>query len=465
MMNKRDSLVRLLIVSIVMVVIASVGALGFVYYRNGKNNDGSGIVDDKKQEAGIGNDDDNLPDDGRDDLPIIDPGKKDDEPIDEDSDGYLYDASIYQYVRIGNVYCVAGFAKNVKNVRSNLILPTKTPNGGKVAGIFDSAFAVNGDGLNSKIKRVVIPSTYTLISESAFENSNIEAVYIGLVVDGNVVSRPIVEGNMTIKADTFKNCTKLVQIEIYKSVKSVDPKAFNGATNVNVMIIESKTVLAGMTGDFFGISTDHNIELLIERNIDNENSVVLTNLFKLIDIKYNRNVEMHRYMVKKFAKNVFEVRDNKIIGLSDWAKTKNIEYLLVNSETTGISKPSTSFGAKVVVGCNAFTNNANLKGVVFDGIDVEIEENAFAGCVNLKTLEFNTEQFLIRRNAFASCIKLSAIKMIMNTSVLVSHYYEGAIWSGEYAIRVDKTESKELIKLLLEVPKADDYNEFSAIVG
>lgn len=88
MMNKRDSLVRLLIVSIVMVVIASVGALGFVYYRNGKNNDGSGIVDDKKQEAGIGNDDNKLPDDGRDDLPIIDPGKKDDEPIDEDSDGY-----------------------------------------------------------------------------------------------------------------------------------------------------------------------------------------------------------------------------------------------------------------------------------------------------------------------------------------------------------------------------------------
>lgn len=464
-MEKRDSLVRLLIVSIVMVVIVSIGALGFMYYRNGKNNNGSGIVDDKKQEAGIGNDDDNLPDDGKDDFPIIDPGKKDDEPTDEDSDEYLNDANIYQYAKIGNVYYVAGFADNVKNVRSNLILPTETPDGGRVVGICNSAFAVYKEGLNSKIKRVVIPSTYTLISKSAFENSNIEAVYIGLVVDGNVVSRPIVEGKMTINADTFKNCTKLVQIEIYKSVKSVDPKAFNGATNVNVMIIESKTVLAGMTGNFFGISTDHNIELLIERNIDNGNSVVLTNLFKLIDIKYNRNVEMHRYMVKKFAKNVFEVRDNKIIGLSDWAKSKNVEYLLINSETTGISKPSTSFGAKVVVGCNAFTKNANLKGVVFDGIDVEIEENAFARCVNLKTLEFNTEQFLIRRNAFTSCIRLSAIKMTMNTSVLVSHYYEGAIWSGEYAIRVDKTESKELIKLLLEVSKADDYNEFSAIVG
>ena len=464
MMNRKDSLVRLLIVSIVMVVIVSVGALGFVYYRNGKNNN-SGIVDNNKQEASIGNDDNDKTDEKGNDEPIIDPGKKDDEPTYEDSDKYLYDANIYDYVKIGNDYYIMGFADGVKDIRSNLILPTETPNGGVVAGIGNSAFAVNSDGLNSKIKRVVIPSTYKLVSKVAFENSNVEAVYLGLVVDGNVVSRPVVEGNMVVNVDAFKNCTKLTEIEIYKSVKSVDEKAFNGATNVSKMVIESKTVLKGLTKNFLGITTDHNIELLVQRNIDDGKNLVLTSLFAVIDIKYNRNVEMYRYIVKQFAKNVFEVRDNKILGLSNWAKTQNIEYLLINSATTGITKPATNFGVEIVVGCNAFAKTVNLKGVVFDNVNVEIEENAFLSCVNLKTVEFNTEQFVIRRNAFSGCVRLSAIKCMMNTDVLVSHYYKGAIWSGEYAIRVNKTESKEFIKLLLEVSVTDYYNEFSAIVG
>lgn len=394
MTSKKDSFIRLLIVTIIVVAIVAVGVLGFVYYRKkGKTNNGSGTNNNSNQESNIKDDDNNSSDEPIvPDIPIIP-----DEP--ENKDGYLYGDSIYEYIKIGDNYFITGFADTKLNFNGNLILPTETAFGGKVVGIATNAFCVYGDDANAKIKRVVVPASYMVVGKNAFKNSNIEELYLGLEVDGNVVTRPTKTYKLQVDNKAFDGCKKLNRIEIYKSVLSVGENAFAGATGVYDIIIESGEVLQNIDDNFFGISTAHNIELLVERKIDASKSATISNLFRLIDIKYNRNVRMNRYMLKDHSEKVFVVVGSTVVGLSDFAIVNQVENLIINSETTGIYSKTGDALAEIAIADGAFSGNNYLKSVVFENANVEILSDAFNGCKNLNTLEFDTEQFVIRKNA------------------------------------------------------------------
>ncbi len=462
MTSRKDSFIRLLIITIIVLAIVSVGALGFVYYRKkGNVNNGGGANNNSNQESNIKDDDNNS---GSDepivpDVPIIP-----DEP--ENKDGYLNDASIYEYIKIGDNYFITGFKDTGLNFNGNLILPTETTLGGRVVGVATNAFCVYGDDANAKIKRVVVPASYMVVGKNAFKNSNIEELYLGLEVDGNVVTRPTKTYKLQVSNNAFTDCKKLNKIEIYKSVLSVGENAFAGATAVYEMIIESGEVLKNIDNNFFGISTTHNIELLVERKIDASKSATISQLFRLIDIKYNRNVRMNRYMLKEHSEKVFVVVGNTVVGLSDFAIVNQIENMIINSETTGIYGKNGDALADIAIADGAFSGNNYVKSVVFENANVEIMRDAFNGCKNLSTLEFDTEQFTIRKNAFVGCDSLKAVKVLKNNTLLVMRKLANGGYGGDYSIMVDKKESYELIKLLIEDNTENYYyNEFCTIVG
>ena len=462
MTSRKDSFIRLLVVTIIVLAIVTVGALGFMYYRKkGNVNNGGGANNNSNQESNIKDDDNNS---GSDepivpDIPIIP-----DEP--ENKDGYLNDASIYEYIKIGNSYFIAGFKDTGLNFNGNLILPTETTLGGRIVGVATNAFCVDGDDANAKIKRVVVPASYLVVGENAFKNSNIEELYLGLEVNGNVVTRPTKTYKLDVRNNAFNGCKKLNKIEIYKSVSSVGEKAFAGATGVYEMIIESSDVLKNIDDNFFGIKTTHNIELLVERKIDASKSATISNLFRLIDIKYNRNVRMNRYMLKEHSEKVFVVVGNTVVGLSDFAIVNQIENMIINSETTGIYSKTGDALADIAIADGAFSGNYYLKSVVFENANVEIMSDAFNGCKNLNTLEFDTEQFTIGKNAFVGCDSLKAVKVLKNNTLLVMRRSANGGYGGDYSILVDKKESYELIKLLIEDNTENYYyNEFCTIVG
>lgn len=461
MTSRKDSFIRLLVVTIIVLAIVAVGALGFMYYRKkGNVNNGGGANNNSNQESNIKDDDNNS---GSDepivpDVPIIP-----DEP--ENKDGYLNDASIYEYIKIGNSYFITGFKDTGLNFNGNLILPTETTLGGRIVGVATNAFCVDGDDANAKIKRVVVPASYLVVGENAFKNSNIEELYLGLEVNGNVVTRPTKTYKLDVRNNAFSGCKKLNKIEIYKSVSSVGEKAFAGATGVYEMIIESSDVLKNIDDNFFGIKTTHNIELLVERKIDASKSATISNLFRLIDIKYNRNVRMNRYMLKEHSEKVFVVVGNTVVGLSDFAIVNQIENMIINSETTGIYSKTGDALADIAIADGAFSGNNYLKSVVFENANVEIMSDAFNGCKNLNTLEFDTEQFTIGKNAFVGCDSLKAVKVLKNNTLLVMRRSANGGYGGDYSILVDKKESYELIKLLIEDNTENYYYKFCTIVG
>lgn len=460
MTSRKDSFIRLLIITIIVLAIVSVGALGFVYYRKkGNTNNGGGANNNSNQESNIKDDDNNGSDEPIvPDIPIIP-----DEP--ENKDGYLNDASIYEYIKIGDNYFITGFKDTGLNFNGNLILPTETTLGGRIVGVATNAFCVDGDDANAKIKRVVVPASYLVVGENAFKNSNIEELYLGLEVNGNVVTRPTKTYKLDVRNNAFNGCKKLNKIEIYKSVSSVGEKAFAGATGVYEMIIESSDVLKNIDDNFFGIKTTHNIELLVERKIDASKSATISNLFRLIDIKYNRNVRMNRYMLKEHSEKVFVVVGNTVVGLSDFAIVNQIENMIINSETTGIYSKTGDALADIAIADGAFSGNHYLKSVVFENANMEIMSDAFNGCKNLNTLEFDTEQFTIGKNAFVGCDSLKAVKVLKNNTLLVMRRSANGGYGGDYSILVDKKESYELIKLLIEDNTENYYYKFCTIVG
>lgn len=337
MKNKLTNVLSVLALSILLIAVVGGLVWGFLYLNKMETKNTQNPVQDSKTEQVsededrewlIGGDEDNNLDskDENDSNADIDNGKV------VESVKYLWNANAFTYKKSDSEgYLVTGI-KDADVYYENIILPTKTPEGEAVVGISKSAFKSTKNDYCKQIKKVVVPSTYKIIDNSAFEGSNIEEVSIGLLIksvteDGGRLqyAYPTVDGEMVIYKNAFKDCKNLKKVEMYKAVSGVSKNAFAGAENIESMSIETESVLSALTEDIYGSSTQTTITIFVRKSIDCDNNEVLNHRFmkseKTVErgsvefVEYNSKGVFYTIIVDAnggtTSKTVYEVGSNE----------------------------------------------------------------------------------------------------------------------------------------------------------
>ena len=250
-----------------------------------------------------------------------------------------------KFIGNGDGTCrVAGF-ENVEI--SNLVIPSKSPDGDTVTSIGYRAFAGCSDILN-----VSIPEGVTSIAKQAFSGCS------GI----SFVEFP--DSIVSIGDSAFSNCYVLNSVSIGKNLKIIGSAAFSDCyelSKVNIADIES----------WFGISFgSYDANPLYYAHDLYMNSAVVT------DVKVPNSVTS----ITKYAFYGCSCIENITIGSS----VKNI-------------------------GNSAFNGCSGLKNVVVGNNVKSIEQSAFAGCSRIQKIEFPDSVTNIANSAFSNCSGLAEV--------------------------------------------------------
>lgn len=107
-----------------------------------------------------------------------------------------------------------------------LVLPTEDANGNKITAIDDT---FKGD---TNIKSLIVPSSYTTISENAFEGSSLTSIDL---------SNSQIE---TISKSAFKDCGSLTSVKLPETLKMIDSDAFTNAQITSLILPTSLETLS-----------------------------------------------------------------------------------------------------------------------------------------------------------------------------------------------------------------------------
>lgn len=219
------------------------------------------------------------------------------------------------------------------------------------------------------LKNITIPGNVETIGTNAFENcTSLEDVDI-LTVNKNTPY-------LTIASKAFLNCTGLTKFIIPKSANSVASDAFEGCTNL-VIVLNNSSKDFVLTGSF-DVTKDED------------------DLKDKVDI-----IDGYTFRTNYMGVTVLEA---------------------IPSGQTEIVLPSLTDGKTYKIPTNMFQNNQAITSVSIPGCVTEIEDDAFNGCRGLKTVtieEGNLNRIGIR--AFAACYALTSIN-IPSTVTEIGNY-------------------------------------------
>lgn len=296
MRNKLKDVLSVLALSILLVAVVGGLVWGFLYLSKMESKTTQNPVQDSKTEQVnedderewlIGGDEDNNSNGKEDDSSSN--GNAGDSASEKkiESVKYLWNANAFTYKKNGSAeeYFVTGI-KDADVYYENIILPTETPEGGKVVGISNGAFSSTKNDYCKAIKKVVVPSIYKSIGVGAFEGSNIEEVSIGLIIKGSTedgsklhYAKPTVDGKMVICKNAFKDCKNLKNVEMYKAVSGVSVNAFTGSENIESISIETESALEDLNKNIFGSETQTTVTIYVRKSIDGGDNEVLNYRF------------------------------------------------------------------------------------------------------------------------------------------------------------------------------------------
>lgn len=337
MKNKLTNVLSVLALSILLVAVVGGLVWGFLYLNKMETKNTQNPVQDSKTEQVSEDEDKEWLIGGDEDNNLESKGDND---SNSDSDNgktvesvkYLWNANAFTYKKSDSEGCLVTGIKDADVYYENIILPTETPEGEAVVGISKSAFKSTKNDYCKQIKKVVVPSTYKIIDNSAFEGSNIEEVSIGLLIKGATedesrlqYAKPTVDGEMVIYKNAFKDCKNLKNVEMYKAVSGVSKNAFAGAENIESMSIETESVLSALTEDIYGSGTQTTITIFVRKSIDCDNNEVLNHRFMKSEktvkrgsvefIEYNSKGVFYTIIVDanggSTSKTVYEVGSNE----------------------------------------------------------------------------------------------------------------------------------------------------------
>ena len=234
-----------------------------------------------------------------------------------------------------------GYIKRVSSISGEVEIPEKTEDGTTIVGISSKAFN------KSKITKVIIPETIIDIASHAF--------YMCISLEQVEWKTPLsdeVEMGLTIQANAFFRCTKLVDIVLPKRLTSLDVLAFSKYSSLkNIYIEEGCAKYRNGTGGYAGVvytagqeinsvetsyiwpekKNDYDIYLLVGTNSEEFDKIVVAGNH-LIDLPttVNGKAVLGWYLDAEFTGEAYTteyfVEENEDVeGYTLYAKIENSE--------------------------------------------------------------------------------------------------------------------------------------------
>lgn len=261
--------------------------------------------------------------------------------------------------------------------------------------------------LNSKLEEITIPASVTSLGFSAFkDNKMLKTITIddaAVTINGdafygctelfnvNLGTKVVSFENSTL--GIFQNCTKLEQIVLPNTIKTLPNGMFQNCTNLKqVQLPNALTTIGNQT--FYGCKELETIAIpMTVQTIGNS---------AFYDCKALKEIALPSSL--------------QTIGNYSFSSTGLTSVLIPESVTS--------------IGDEAFEGCVYLKDVIIDNAITTVGQDAFSGCSSLENVELG-KATIINSGAFSDCIKLKDI--IIPNSVLeirASNIYHKGVFSG-----------------------------------
>lgn len=233
------------------------------------------------------------------------------------------------------------------NKSSNISLPNSITIKGQdylVTSIANKAFYNS-----NKLKNINISDNIKTIGRNAFDGCiNLKTINLNKVE--------------TIKSYAFKDCYNLANIEITKSIETIEPFAFNNAGLISFNVDINNNYFSSYQGDLY--SKDY-------KNF----------------IHYAGNKENEKVSLKEGTTQIYS---------GAFSNSKHIKEIVLPSSLEIINE-------------YAFSHIANLQNVTFNNNLKTIKSGAFYDCIELNNAILPSSLETIEDYAFANCLELSMV--------------------------------------------------------
>lgn len=236
---------------------------------------------------------------------------------------------------------------------------------------------------DGKTGTYAVPSSVTIIGQSAFEDSNLATVILP-------------DGVVTIPVYAFAGCSNLTTIEIPGSVSTIENGAFTRCSNLRAVTLPDSVTTLG-EGVFYNCYALAAVKISNSvTNIGNgmfyccrslTNVVIPDSVTAIAELAFCSNSSMATLTLGR-----------AITSIGDYAF-----YRCTNLTTLAIPDNVTTIGEAAFLGCKNLTN------VTLGDRVATITNRAFYGCNNLKEVTIGRSISVIGDNAFGSCPNLTHV--------------------------------------------------------
>ena len=231
-----------------------------------------------------------------------------------------------------------------------------------------------------------IPSTVTIIEESAFEGCS------------SLVSINIPSSVTSIGEDAFSRCSGLTSIEIPERVTSIENSAFLGCSSLTGINMSSSVTNIGSNA-FEGCSSLTNIE--IPEGVKNIGSSAFKGCSNLTSITIPEGVTSIGWYTFEGCSSLTSINISNsvtIIGIGAFEGCSSLTDITISEGVTSIEN-------RAFLGCSSLTDITIPKGVT------SIGDNAFSECTSLESINILEGVTSIGRGVFYGCSSLTSIEI------------------------------------------------------
>lgn len=304
---------------------------------------------------------------------------------------------------------------------------------------------------NQSIKRVIIPSGYTILGNSVFVGCTaLESVSIpetvtkignatfsgcisltsvdlpvGITDIGNnaffksgIESITIPEGTLTLGNSVLSGCNNLTEVTIPASVKSVGVSAFNGSPGLKKVVFEGADTTIGALG-FMNCTSLESVTLPSNlRKLENGafydcvslKSITLPASLEVLDSAFRGCTALTEIVIPDKITKIEEVTFqgcSSLISITFPAGITSINYNAFKG-CTSLTEFIFPDGVKTVENY-VLADCTSLERVVLGSSATEIAADAFANCASLKEITIPASVTAVDSTAFSGCTSLNAV--------------------------------------------------------
>ena len=339
---------------------------------------------------------------------------------------------------VNNTVSVTGYSGQA----TELIIPSKDPNGNTVTAIGDNALKNN-----TTIISVTIPSSVTSIGLKAFLNcTNLESVTIPDSVQNinnfafyncsNLSNVNIPDGVISIGESAFEKCSSLEEITFPDSLTTLGKNSFY-KTGLKEITIPGTITSMGM-GAFYGSALE---SVTIEDGITSLSYGLFSDCENLIEVKLPDSITE----IDEFVFSNTNLQSVKLPGNLTTLGGNAFSYC-ASLQDVNIPNTITSMGR------GSFHSCTSLKSITLRGSFKEIEYNFFYGCTNLEEVIIPASVTEISDHAFYGCSKLNNVVLPDGLQYIGDSAFEGCTALNSISLTSTQSIGKSAFKGCTSLP-------------